>query len=323
MQSGVLTRCIFETPLAVLDCETTGLHPGADRIVELAVVRKEPGQTPDLVLDTLVNPHRPMAATEIHGITDEDVRGAPDFQSISSDLARVLAGCVVTSYNVYFDMRFLREELGRVGVWHDLPHVCLMYMRPMLGLGPKRPLRDACAEHGVPHENVHIAASDAQAASRLMEVYLRVLREKGLQTFEQLTTIKNYKFLTSLRCEPLPQSTLAGQGRKTPLKPRSPMAAKGSSALLTERKRLAVATYWDALGATLADLDISDEEDRFLERKRAELRLAPEQIRMLHARAFAAAISGFTDDQWLDENECEKLRHLYECLGRLGWAPGQ
>src|SRR5262245_14174544 len=60
---------IADTPVAVLDFETTGLRPGPDRVVEVAVVRIDPGQPPRVVLDTLVNPGRPMACTEIHGIS--------------------------------------------------------------------------------------------------------------------------------------------------------------------------------------------------------------------------------------------------------------
>jgi DNA polymerase III epsilon subunit-like protein len=32
---GVRDRCIRETPIAVVDCETTGLSPWDDRMVEL------------------------------------------------------------------------------------------------------------------------------------------------------------------------------------------------------------------------------------------------------------------------------------------------
>jgi len=35
-----------------------------------------------MVLDTLLNPQRPVAATEIHGITDRDVADAPAFAAI-------------------------------------------------------------------------------------------------------------------------------------------------------------------------------------------------------------------------------------------------
>ena len=129
---GVGPLLIGDTPLAVIDFETTGLTPGVDRVVEVAVARLEPGCEPQLVLDTLVNPQRRVAATEIHGITDEDVSDAPSFAEVAGDLVEALAGCVVTAYNVYFDISFLSHELKSAGLNHVPPHMCLMYFRPRL-----------------------------------------------------------------------------------------------------------------------------------------------------------------------------------------------
>lgn len=81
---SIATRAIRETPIAIVDTETTGLYPGGDRVIEIAVVRSEPGEDPKLVVDTLINPRRPVSATEIHGITDEDVADAPPFAGISA-----------------------------------------------------------------------------------------------------------------------------------------------------------------------------------------------------------------------------------------------
>ena len=99
--TGIQSQRIAETPIAIVDFETTGLTPGADRVVEVSIVRVEPGQRSELVLDTLVDPCRAMAATEIHGITDDDVQGAPRFSEIAEDVAQALSGAVVAAYNVY------------------------------------------------------------------------------------------------------------------------------------------------------------------------------------------------------------------------------
>lgn len=56
--SGISSSKVNEVPIAIVDLETTGLHPSGDRIVEIAIVRVEPGGTPRLVLDTLINPGR-------------------------------------------------------------------------------------------------------------------------------------------------------------------------------------------------------------------------------------------------------------------------
>jgi DNA polymerase III epsilon subunit-like protein len=81
MVQGISPFRIDDTPIAIIDFETTGLIAGADRVVEVSVVRVDPGEEPRLVLDTLINPQRHVSATEIHGITDADVADAPYFQA--------------------------------------------------------------------------------------------------------------------------------------------------------------------------------------------------------------------------------------------------
>jgi len=55
---GINDRAISETPMAILDFETTGLVAGVDRVVEVSVLQLDPGKPPRVALDTLVNPMR-------------------------------------------------------------------------------------------------------------------------------------------------------------------------------------------------------------------------------------------------------------------------
>src|SRR4051794_11445188 len=100
-----------EMPVAVIDLETTGFIPGIDRIVEIAVVWLDPGKGPTLVLDTLVNPKRPISGTGVHDLLDDDVMDAPTFEEVSRELASVLEGRLIASYNVSFDIAFLERAL--------------------------------------------------------------------------------------------------------------------------------------------------------------------------------------------------------------------
>jgi DNA polymerase-3 subunit epsilon len=168
---GITDQVIAETPISVLDFETTGLSPGPDRVVEVSVVRMEPGRSPRLVFDTLVDPGRRVAATSIHGITDDHVAGAPAFDEIAGDLVRALSDSVVAAYNVYFDMRFLEFELAGSGLACSPPYFCLMWMRPMLALGDRCGLGRALAEHGIAHTGAHTASGDCLASASLMEQY--------------------------------------------------------------------------------------------------------------------------------------------------------
>lgn len=189
---------IAETPIAIVDVETTGLNPESDRVVEISVLRKDPGAEPELIFDSLVNPMRRMGATEIHGIQGADVEDAPLFANLAKPLAASLSGCVVAAYNAYFDMKFLTREFARNGMFNEMPHICLMYFRPLLDLGKRCSLGDACREHGISHEFAHAASVDAWAASRLWEVYLREIARRGIVRFGELESCRSYKFLESL-----------------------------------------------------------------------------------------------------------------------------
>ena len=201
--AGVLERPLLEMPYAVLDVETTGLSAGLDRIVEIAVARVEPDKDPQIVLDTLINPERLVSATWIHGITDDDVADAPTFPEIVPLLLRALEGCVVSAYNIYFDARFLEFELSRAGVLNSPPQLCLMYLRPLLGLGRACSLGEACRFHGIPYRPLHTSAADTLAASLLLKAYQLEFADQNLYTFEDLARGKRYKFLRTLEHEPL------------------------------------------------------------------------------------------------------------------------
>ena len=204
MGSGIASQPIHDTPVAIIDFETTGLTAGADRVVEVSVVRVDPGEEPRLVLDTLVNPHRHVAATEIHGITDVDLENAPYFTDVAGELLGVLEGCVVAAFNVYFDIRFLNFEMTNAGIDHEPPYFCLMYMRPLLGLGSRCKLQDACHHHGIDYDTTHIAAQDVMASGQLLKCYLNELHHQGIRTYDDLARMRNYKYLKSFANDPFP-----------------------------------------------------------------------------------------------------------------------
>jgi len=327
---GVLDLLVPETPIAVIDFETTGLSPGVDRVVEVSVVRRDPGGNAEIVLDTLVNPRRPMGATEIHGITDADVADAPTFEEIAEGVSRAISGCVVAAYNVYFDMRFFDYEMQRGGYRLNPPHMCLMYLRPLLGLGPRCSLGEACQSHGVDYSGSHRAADDAEASAHLMEYYLAVMETEGIRRFHELSARGTYKFLRSfenglLQCDAEVNRNTCRRSRSRRCQP-----DQGGTGAVPDilpqaevKVRAGIPLYWDALKSAVADLEIDDAEIENLRRIAIAHGLRREQIRMLHGRTFASVITEFISDQWLDDSECRKLKRLHACLSRLGWAPGE
>jgi DNA polymerase-3 subunit epsilon len=317
MTTGIASRPIADTPVAILDFETTGLTPGFDRVVEVSIVRVDPGEQPRLAFDTLVNPSRPMAATEIHGITDADVAKAPRFSEVAGEILAAAKGCVIAAYNVYFDVKFLDFELSNAGITHHPPHLCLMYLRPMLGLGSRCKLEEACRSHGIEYAMTHVAANDAQAAGRLFLLYLTEIKRHGVSTFSALAKLKSYKFTESFSCTPFPDLSTYGLRRF------AGVVSRAGFAVRVDPVRQAVAAYWDALKTVLADLEVTDQELEYVLDERERGNLTEAQIRALHARAFASVITQFVGDRELDEGESRKLQRLHKCLAKLGWAPGQ
>jgi DNA polymerase-3 subunit epsilon len=330
MSSASMSRRIEETPIAAVDLETTGLSPGGDRILEVSVVRIDPGKEPRLILDTLVNPERPVAATEIHGIRDTDVVDAPTFSDVAGELVRGLHGAVLATYNVYFDAAFLKYEFSRIGIDRLPPHVCLMYLRPMLSLGTRCSLNDACRAHGVDHAQAHQAAADAVAAARLWPVYLEAARRAGIATFADLAQLKSYKFVSSWRDDPFAPPLGSDLQARTPPKaresqvrmPRRSASLPASPGSRVMGRENVVHEYWEALKTVLSDLRISPEEEVYLAKTRNDLGLTAQEARAVHARAFADVLRACADDEAISEDEARSIRSLHQCLGRLGWAPG-
>jgi DNA polymerase III epsilon subunit family exonuclease len=94
----------------VVDVETTGFSPVLDRIVEIACVSVDD----DAVVGrwaTLVDPGIPIPprATEVHGITDAMVRGAPSLDRALAELRMHTADRTFVAHHARFDLSFLNR----------------------------------------------------------------------------------------------------------------------------------------------------------------------------------------------------------------------
>jgi DNA polymerase III epsilon subunit family exonuclease len=212
MSTGILNLPVADVPIAVIDFETTGLSADYDRVVEVSIVRVEPGgKKRTLVLDTLVNPRRSVSATEIHGITDGMVKNAPEFKDIWPAMHTALSGCVIAAYNAYFDMRFLTAEAQRAGDAVQVPYFCLMYMRSIIGVGQRCRLDVACQHHGIRLNDAHRSARDAMATAELIPTYLKSMQANGLNTYQDLRQAGSHKYLRSFELKPLPPRAQASR----------------------------------------------------------------------------------------------------------------
>ena len=169
-----------ECKLAIIDFETTGLTPENDRVIEIGVACFDGGRL-TMLKNWLVNPGMPIPeeSRAIHNISDEEIANAPRFHEVVVELADVLRDHIPVAYNAEFDRRFLQAELKRlegiafqpippafVGdvVWVDP----LVWVRELFQEEKSRKLTDVSARLGIALDNAHRAASDAEAAGRVL-----------------------------------------------------------------------------------------------------------------------------------------------------------
>jgi DNA polymerase-3 subunit epsilon len=127
-------------PFAVIDFETTGRDPDTDRVIEIGLVTFVKGRVTSRE-SLLVNPGVPVPAESraVHGITDEELAGAPDFATIMPRVMELLQGKLPVAYNASFDRRFLLSEIARARTWPGWTRWC----------GPARSSR-SCRTAGSP-----------------------------------------------------------------------------------------------------------------------------------------------------------------------------
>ena len=71
-------------PVVFFDLETTGLNISRDKIIEIAIMKIDPDQSTTM-LSSMINPGIPISqeSTDIHGITDNDVKDKPSFKDLA------------------------------------------------------------------------------------------------------------------------------------------------------------------------------------------------------------------------------------------------
>ncbi|SDX43137.1 3'-5' exonuclease [Roseicitreum antarcticum] len=195
--SKARSAAVADSPLGdltyvVFDTETTGLNPGSDEIVQIAAVRVVNGRRVEgEVFDTLVDPARPIPAssTEVHGITDAMVVGAPGVRQVTADFHRFAKGAVLIAHNAPFDMAFLRRHEDAAGVRFDNPVLDTVLLSAVLfGQLEEHSLDALTMRLGItiPEEARHTALGDTVATADAFLKLMPMLRARGLGTFGEV-----------------------------------------------------------------------------------------------------------------------------------------
>ncbi len=171
----------------VLDTETTGLEPAeGHRIIEVACLELDGRRATGRHFHRYMNPEREidLAATQVHGLTSEDLADKPRFGDIVDEFLDFVAGAELLIHNAPFDVAFLNAELARIGR-STLDSVCAvtdtLTMARELNPGKKNSLDALCERYAIDHSKrtLHGALLDAQL---LADVWLAMTR--GQETLD-------------------------------------------------------------------------------------------------------------------------------------------
>jgi DNA polymerase-3 subunit epsilon len=166
----------------VLDTETTGLDPKTgDRVVEIGAIELANHIPTGQTFHVYIDPERPMpkAAFDVHGLSDEFLKGKPKFRDIAADFVRFAEGGRLVIHNAAFDIGFLNFELTRLGydpIGWDRVVDTLALARRRHPAGPNS-LDALCARYGIDNSrrSRHGALLDSEL---LAEVYIELIGGK-------------------------------------------------------------------------------------------------------------------------------------------------
>ena len=161
--------------LVFVDLETTGGSWVHHRVIEVGVVRFRDGELIE-EWSSLIDPQCPIPANieSFTGISNEMVRGAPQFSDLAHLLEQKLRGALFVAHNARFDYSFLRREFSRVKIDFTAAVLCTVKLSRQLYPEHIRHNLDALMErHGISGYARHRALGDAQV---LREFWIKVCR---------------------------------------------------------------------------------------------------------------------------------------------------
>ena len=173
----------LDTEFVAFDVETTGLSAETDRLTEIGAVIFKNGQTGEK-FSTFVDPGMPIPAniTELTGIRDSDVAGAPGEAEAMRAFLGFVGGRPIVAHNAAFDTGFMSAACGRHGIRFEPVVLDTLAISRRLLPELRRHKLDIVSKHlGLPEFNHHRAYDDAEVVARMMGRFIPMLREQGVQ----------------------------------------------------------------------------------------------------------------------------------------------
>ena len=190
---------------AIVDIETTGGRAKGEKITEIAIVIHD-GDKITNEFSTLINPERkiPYFITQITGIDDKMVQGAPKFYEVARQVFEMTEGMIFVAHNVSFDYNFIRAEFESLGGTFKRKKLCTVQLSRKLMPGKRSySLGKLCDEMGIVNEARHRALGDAKATAQLFNHLLSLDGMNSNDLFspgylKSLNTVVNLEIIQDL-----------------------------------------------------------------------------------------------------------------------------
>ena len=181
----------LDTEFVAFDIETTGLNAQNDRMTEIGAIRFSGGNIID-TFNTFVDPERhiPADITQLTGIRDSDVAGAPSEEEAMKQFIDYIGDRPIIAHNAHFDVGFMTAAALRHGLKFSPVFLDTLALSQALLPELKRFKLDIVSNHlKLPQFNHHRATDDAMVVARIMGKFLPMLQQQGAKTVDDIETV--------------------------------------------------------------------------------------------------------------------------------------
>ena len=181
----------LDTEFVAFDIETTGLNALNDRITEIGAILFS-GANIIKTFNTFVDPqmHIPPDITQLTGIKDSDVAGAPLEKEAMQMFMEFCGDRPLIAHNAHFDVGFMTAAAKRQGLRFSPVFLDTLALSQALCPELKRFKLDIVSKHlGLPEFNHHRASDDAMVVARMMDKFIPMLVQQGAKTVDDIETV--------------------------------------------------------------------------------------------------------------------------------------
>lgn len=179
----------IDTTYCVLDLETTGFSFRTEKITEVGIMKVKNGEVID-EFSCFVNPEKPIPprVVEVTNITDDMVKDAETIDKVMPKILEFVGDSVLVAHNADFDIGFLKYNAKNLGL--SLENTYLDTLRLAKDLFPdykKYKLGKIAENLGIKVEVAHRALDDVDTTVKVLNVMLKMLKDKGIETLDDIT----------------------------------------------------------------------------------------------------------------------------------------